>query len=192
MLTVATGVVFPLVVTGIAAIALPHAAAGSPARAGERVVGSELLGQSFSSPGYFWSRPSATPTKPYNPQLSLGSNLAAGNPALAEQAAARVAVLLASDPGQHEPIPADLATASGSGLDPDISLAAANWQAPRVARARGLSEAEVEVLIAGHAKKRLLAFLGEPRVGVLELNLALDELSARKGGRGPAPAPAGS
>lgn len=191
-LTLLTGLAYPAATTGLAALLFPHAAAGSPATApvaataaapgsapaGERVVGSELLGQAFASPAYFWGRPSATPGAPYSPALSAGSNLAASNPALGEQAAARLAALKASDPAQTAPVPADLVTASGSGLDPDISLEAARWQAPRIALARGFALSEVETLIASQARRRRLAFLGEPRVNVLELNLTLDRLSA--------------
>lgn len=192
-LTAVTGVAFPLLITGVAALLFPHAAAGSPVRVAgadgqERVIGSALLGQSFTAPGYFWSRPSATPERPYNPALSSGSNLAPSNPALAEQAAARAAALAAGNPEQKLPIPADLVTASGSGLDPDITLEAARWQTPRVAQARGIAVAEVERLVATRAHRRLLAFLGEPRVNVLELNLALDELSAHSGRSGAASA----
>lgn len=176
ILTLLTGVLYPAVATGLAALLFPHAAAGSPVTAGSggKVVGSELLGQQWSAPHYFWGRPSATPNAPYSPALSSGSNQAASNPALAERAAARVAELKASDPSQEAPIPADLVAASGSGLDPDISLEAARWQAPRIALRRAMTEAEVEALIEKLARRRILAFLGEPRVNVLALNLALD------------------
>jgi len=189
-LALLTGAAYPAATTALASLLFPHAAAGSPALAGgpagERVVGSELIGQSFAAPGYFWGRPSATPGAPYSPAFSAGSNLAASNPALAAQAAARVAALRASDPAQTAPIPADLATASASGLDPDISLEAARWQAPRIALARGLTESEVLTLIASQERRRRLTFLGEPRVNVLALNLTLDRLAPARPAAGPA------
>jgi K+-transporting ATPase ATPase C chain len=176
LLTLLTGLVYPLLVTGLAQLLFPHQAAGSIVTRAGHAVGSRLIGQSFSDPGYFWSRPSATTPQPYNAAASGGSNLAALNPALLDAVKTRVAALRAADPGNAAPVPIDLVTASGSGLDPEISLAAANYQAGRVARARGLALERVQALIARHAEGRLLGVLGEPRVNVLELNLALDAL----------------
>ena len=139
-------------------------------------VGSALIGQSFSDPGHFWGRPSATTPQPYNGVASAGSNLGPLNPALSDAVKARIKALRAADPGNSAPVPVDLVTASGSGLDPEISVAAANYQAARVARARGLPEARVRALIVAHTEGRLAGVLGEPRVNVLELNLALDAL----------------
>jgi K+-transporting ATPase ATPase C chain len=178
VLTVITGVVYPLVVTGLAEVLFPHQAAGSLVMRSGKVIGSSLIGQSFSDPKYFWSRPSATSPQPYNGLASGGSNLGPLNPALMDVIKARVDALRAVDPGYTAPIPVDLVTASASGLDPDISLAAAHYQAPRVARVRGLKLAAVQALIARHARGRLFGWLGEPRVNVLELNLALDEVHA--------------
>ena len=182
VLTLLTGVLYPLAVTGVAALAFPGRASGSLLRAGGRVAGSALIGQPFSAPRYFWGRPSATSPFPDNAALSTGSNLGPNNPVLAEQVKARIEALRRADPGNTSPVPVDLVTASASGLDPDISLAAAYYQAPRVAKARGLSLSSVEDLVASHAEDRTFGILGEPRVNVLELNLALD--------RGAPPAPA--
>ena len=181
--SVVTGLFYPLAITLGGSLFFPHQAAGSPAlRAGETMpVGSELLGQDFISPAFFHGRPSATPASAYNPQLSAGSNLAASNPALAEAAKTRLAALLAANPDQQEPVPADLLTASASGLDPDVSLVAARWQVPRVARARGLDPATLFSLIDTLAKRRIFGFLGEPRVNVLQLNLALERQKTAKG-----------
>jgi potassium-transporting ATPase KdpC subunit len=176
LLTVLTGFLYPLIVTGLAQLLFSERAAGSLLVRDGRAVGSRLIGQSFSDPGYFWGRPSATTPQPYNGTASTGSNLAPLNPALLEAVKARVAALRSADPGNHLPIPVDLVTASGSGLDPEISVAAANYQAARVARARGLTAERVQALIAQHTEGRLLEVLGEPRVNVLELNLALDAL----------------
>jgi len=176
LLTLLTGVLYPLVVTGLAQLLFPHQAAGSIVRRDGRAVGSRLIGQSFSDPGHFWSRPSATTPQPYDGTASGGSNTASLNPALLDAVKTRVAALRAADPGNGAPVPIDLVTASGSGLDPEISLAAANYQAARVARARGLDVQRVQALIARHTEGRLLGVLGEPRVNVLELNLALDAL----------------
>jgi K+-transporting ATPase ATPase C chain len=176
LLTVLTGFLYPLVVTGVAQLLFPARAAGSIVTRDGHAVGSRLIGQSFSDPKYFWSRPSATTPQPYNGTASTGSNLGPLNPALRDAIKARVAALRAADPGNSAPVPIDLVTASGSGLDPEISLAAANYQAARVARARGLAPERVQALIAQHAKGTLLGVLGEPRVNVLELNLALDAL----------------
>jgi K+-transporting ATPase ATPase C chain len=178
VLTVITGIIYPLAVTGLAAVLFPHAAGGSLLLKDGKPVGSSLIGQSFSDPRYFWSRPSATTPQPYNGLASGGSNLGPLNPALTDAVKARVDALHAADPGNTAPIPVDLVTASASGLDPDISVAAANYQAARVARVRGLKPTELQALIAEHAQGRLLGWLGEPRVNVLELNLALDEVHA--------------
>ena len=176
LLTVLTGFLYPLVVTGVAQLLFPAQAAGSIVTRDGHAVGSRLIGQSFSDPKNFWSRPSATTPQPYNGTASTGSNLGPLNPALRDAIKPRVAALRAADPGNSAPVPIDLVTASGSGLDPEISLAAANYQAARVARARGLAAERVQALIAQHAEGTLLGVLGEPRVNVLELNLALDAL----------------
>jgi len=176
LLTVLTGFLYPLVVTGLAQLLFPARAAGSLVTRDGHAVGSRLIGQSFSDPKYFWSRPSATTPQPYNGTASTGSNLGPLNPALRDAIKPRVAALRAADPGNSAPVPIDLVTASASGLDPEISLAAANYQAARVARARGLAPERVQALIAQHAEGTLLGVLGEPRVNVLELNLALDAL----------------
>ena len=176
LLTVLTGIVYPLLVTGIARLVFPARAAGSLVMRDGHAVGSALIGQSFTDPGHFWGRPSATTPQPYNGTGSNASNLGPLNAALADAVKERVAALRAADPGNTAPVPIDLVTSSASGLDPEISLAAAGYQAARVARVRGLPEARVRALIAAHAEGRLLGILGEPRVNVLELNLALDAL----------------
>ena len=174
LMTVVTGIAYPVVVTGVAQVLFPRRAAGSLIVKDGKPVGSRLIGQPFSEPRYFWGRPSATSPQPYNGLASGGSNAGPLNPALTAAIRARIAALRAAEPGNHAPIPVDLVTASGSGLDPDISLAAAYYQADRIARARHLTPDRVRALIAAHAKGRLLGVLGEPRVNVLELNLALD------------------
>jgi K+-transporting ATPase ATPase C chain len=174
VLSVLTGLVYPLAVTGIAQLAFPARASGSLISQGGQVVGSELIGQAFSDPKHFWSRPSATSPMPYNAANSGGSNQGPTNPALADAVKSRVAALRAADPGNTAPVPVDLVTASASGLDPHISRAAADYQAARVARARGLPEAEVRALVERHTEQPLFGFVGEPRVHVLRLNLALD------------------
>ena len=176
LLTALTGFIYPLVVTGLAQLLFPQQAAGSLVMRNGRALGSRLIGQSFSDPKYFWSRPSATTPQPYNGTASTGSNLGALNPALLAAVKPRIAALRDADPGNRAAVPIDLVTASGSGLDPEISLAAADYQAARVARARGLAPERVQALIAQHTEGRLLGVLGEPRVNVLELNLALDAL----------------
>jgi K+-transporting ATPase ATPase C chain len=176
LLTLLTGAIYPALVTGLAQAVFPQQANGSLIWQEDKVVGSELIGQAFSDPKHFWSRPSATGSVPYNAGASSGSNLGPLNPALEEAVKARIDALKAADPTQTAPIPVDLVTASGSGLDPHISPAAARWQAPRIARLRGLGEAEVAKLIDAHTEGRQLGLLGEPRVNVLTLNLALDRL----------------
>lgn len=176
LMTVMTGIAYPLVVTGVARVLFPEQAAGSLIVKDGKAVGSRLIGQPFSDPKYFWSRPSATSPQPYNGLSSGGSNLGPLNPALTDAVKARIAALKAADPTNQAPVPVDLVTASASGLDPDISLAAAYYQADRIARVRRLTVDRVRALIAGHAKGRWLGVLGEPRVNVLELNLALDSM----------------
>jgi K+-transporting ATPase ATPase C chain len=174
LFTVVTGFAYPLAVTGIAQVLFPTQANGSLIGSGNHIAGSSLIGQPFSDPKYFWGRISATGPFPYNPQASTGSNLGPTNPALFDQMKTRIAALQSADPTQKAPIPVDLVTASGSGLDPDISPAAADYQLARVARARHMSETEVRALVENYTSGRQLGFLGEPRVNVLELNLALD------------------
>jgi K+-transporting ATPase ATPase C chain len=176
VMTVLTGILYPLLVAGIARVLFPAQAAGSLVTVNGRVVGSGLIGQAFTDPGHFWSRPSASTPQPYNGTASGGSNLGPLNPALLDAVKARIQALRAADPGNLAPVPVDLVTASASGLDPDISVAAADYQAARVARVRGLPLKQVQALIARRTAGRLLAVLGEPRVNVLELNLALDAL----------------
>lgn len=180
-LTVVTGVAYPLLVTGIAQAAFPDEANGSLVVRDGNAVGSRLVGQQFDDPRYFWGRLSATADAngkglPYNGASSAGSNLGPTNSALVDEVKARVDALHAADPANHAPVPVDLVTSSGSGLDPDISPAAARYQAGRVARARGLDESRVHALVDAHTTGRQLQILGEPRVNVLELNLALDTL----------------
>jgi len=173
LLTLATGVGYPLLTTGLAQWLFPAQANGSLIE--ER--GSVLIGQNFTRPGYFWGRPSATGDAPYNPLASSGSNLAASNPALDKTVAERVAALRAANPLSPQAVPVDLVTASASGLDPAISPAAAHWQAPRVATARQLPLKTVEDLIDANTERPLLAFSGDPTVNVLRLNLVLDALT---------------
>ena len=180
VMTALLGIVYPLVVTGIAEVAFPHQAHGSLIVREGQAAGSELVGQSFADPRYFWSRPSATTRDskpwPYDGLNSGGSNLGPLNPDLAKQVAERVTALQSADPPATDPPPVDLVTSSGSGLDPHISIASARYQAGRVARVRGLQLQQVMDLIDQHTQGRTLGFLGEPRVNVLELNLALDVL----------------
>lgn len=177
LFTVLTGLVYPAVTTGVAQILFPHRATGSLILRNGRVVGSELVGQPFSDPRYFWSRPSATGPTPYNAASSTGSNLGPTNSALAEAVAARVEALRSADSTRAGPVPVDLVTASGSGLDPHISPAAAAYQVGRVARARGRGVDWIQALVDRHTERRTLGILGEPRVNVLLLNLALDSLA---------------
>jgi K+-transporting ATPase ATPase C chain len=179
LLTVITGVVYPLAVTGVAKMAFPAQAAGSLIVKDGKPVGSSLIGQNFSDPKYFWGRPSATSPMAYNGTGSGGSNLGPLNPALVDAVKGRVEALKAADPGNESTVPVDLVTASGSGLDPHISVAAAQYQAARVARVRGLAPDVVQALIARHTEGRLLGVLGEARVNVLELNIGLDRTSSR-------------
>jgi len=181
LLTVLTGFIYPLVVTGVARVAFADQADGSLILRGGKLVGSRLIGQSFSDPKHFWSRPSATSPQPYNGTASGGSNLGPLNPALTDAIKTRIHALQAADPRNKAAFPVDLVTASGSGLDPHLSIAAAQYQVARVARARGMSAAAVRGLLSAHTEGRLWGVLGEPRVNILELNLALDELAARDG-----------
>jgi len=174
LLSVLTGIIYPLLVTAVAQLAFPSKANGSIIYKDGKAVGSELIGQAFSDPKYFWGRPSATSGYPDNAMASGGSNLGPTNPALADAVKARAIALLAADSDNKSPIPVDLVTASASGLDPHISPAAALYQVPRVARARGLSEEMLKGLVAKHTENRQLGLLGEERVNVLELNLELD------------------
>lgn len=176
LMTVLLGFAYPAIVTGVAQSAFPTAAEGSLVRREGRVIGSRLIGQSFSSARYIWGRPSATTPGPYDPTASGGSNLGPSNPALVTVVRERIAALRAADPTNTAPVPVDLVSASASGLDPDISPAGAYYQAARVARARARPVTEIRALIARHTRPRTFGFLGEPRVNVLELNLALDAL----------------
>jgi K+-transporting ATPase ATPase C chain len=176
ILTLITGLIYPLVITIIAQIVFPYQANGSLINYDRKYVGSELIGQQFDQPQYFWGRLSATSDHPYNASASGGSNYSVMNPRLEEATAGRVAALKAADPQGNELIPIDLVTASGSGLDPHISIAAARYQAERVAKARVLSLNQVQNLIDKYTEGRQFGFLGEPRVNVLELNLALDAI----------------
>ncbi len=176
LLSTVTGLAYPLAVTGVAGAAFPEQAAGSLILKDGKPVGSSLIGQNFSDPKHFWGRPSATAPQPYNASASSGSNQGPLNPALVDAVKARIEALRAADPANGTPIPADLVTASASGLDPHISPAAALWQVGRIAKARQLPEAQLSALVAAHTEGRQWGLLGEPRVNVLKLNLALDAL----------------
>jgi K+-transporting ATPase ATPase C chain len=176
LMTILLGIVYPLVITGVAKVAFPRRAEGSLIYKDGNLIGSTLIGQSFSDPKHFWGRPSATSPQPYNAVASSGSNLGPVNSALLDQVKANAKALHDADPQNHQLIPVDLVTASESGLDPEISPAAAFYQAARVARVRSLSVAQVEALIKTHERGRLLGFIGERRINVLELNLALDQM----------------
>jgi K+-transporting ATPase ATPase C chain len=175
-LTVITGIAYPLAVTGISQVAFPDRANGSLIRDGDKVVGSRLIGQPFSDPKYLWSRPSATGPMPYNGAASSGSNQGPLNPALKEAVEGRVKALRDAGGDPSLPVPVDLVTAAGSGLDPHISPAAAAYQVARVAKVRSLPEGRVAELVARHTEGRQLGVLGEPRVNVLEMNRALDQI----------------
>jgi K+-transporting ATPase ATPase C chain len=179
-LTLLTGVIYPLAVTGFAQLFLPSLADGSLIIRDGKVIGSELIGQQFNDPKYFWGRPSATSPFPYNAAASSGSNLGPTNPAFIDAVRGRVSALRAADPVNDTPIPVDLVTASGSGLDPHMSPAAAEYQLKRVARARGLGENTLRDLVARHTEGRQLGVLGERRINTLKLNMALDDLSAER------------
>lgn len=174
LLTLITGVIYPLLVTGIAQAAFAHAANGSVIEKDGKPLGSELIGQSFTDPKYFWPRPSATSPFPNNPSSSGASNLGPTNPALIDAVKQRIDALRAADPGNTAPVPVDLVTASASGVDPDISPAAARYQIARVARVRGMSADDVTRLVGRATAGRQFGILGEPRVNVLKLNLLLD------------------
>lgn len=176
VLTVLTGVLYPLLLTGIAQIAFPGRANGLLIEQDGQAIGSQLIGQPFDDPRYFWGRPSATSPFPYNAAASTGPNLGPASAALHERVRQRVETLRATDAGNTSPIPVDLVTTSASGLDPHISVAAARYQVPRIARIRGISEDTLLELVEQHTAGRTLGFLGEPRVNVLALNLALDKV----------------
>jgi K+-transporting ATPase ATPase C chain len=179
LLTVVTGGLYPLVVTGVGQAFFPRQAAGSLIERHGQIVGSSLIGQSFTEPKYFWGRPSATSPMPYNAANSGGSNQAPTNPALLDAVKRRIDALKSADPGNPLPVPVELVTASGSGLDPHISVAAARYQAARVARARQLPAAAVNAAVERHTEGPLLRLIGQPRVNVLALNLDLDQRTAR-------------
>lgn len=174
LMTVLTGGVYPALVTAVAQIIFPHQASGSVVMRGDSAIGSELIGQSFDDPRYFWGRPSATGPVPYNAAVSSGSNLGPTNPALMESVRTRVESLRRVHPNQTGNVPIDLATSSASGLDPDISIAAAEYQVARVAQARNIPPDRIRQLVSEHTAGRTFGLLGEPRVHVLRLNLALD------------------
>ena len=180
LLTLITGVLYPLLVTGVGKVIYPTQAAGSLIMKDGKAIGSSLIGQNFSDPKYFWGRLSATSPQAYNASASSGSNYGPMNPALLDAVKARADALHAADPSNVAPIPVDLVTASGSGLDPQISVAAAKYQLQRVAHARNLEVATVETLLAQHTEQRQWLLFGEPRVNVLLLNLSLDQLPAAK------------
>jgi len=173
-LTILTGVVYPVAVTGVSAFLFPSKSRGSLIIEKGQILGSELIGQQFSDPKYFWSRLSATTPYPYNSAASTGSNYGPLNPALFDAAKKRIQDLKSADPQNSQPIPVDLVTASGSGLDPHISIGAALYQIPRVAKARNVKDEQIRLLVDQFTEGRQWGFLGEPRVNVLKLNLALD------------------
>ena len=179
IMTLVTGILYPLAITGVAQVAFPGRANGSLIERGGTPVASRLIGQGFTDPQYFWSRPSATGPAPYNAAASSGSNLGPLNPALIEAVKGRVEALRAAHPDQHGPVPVDLVTASGSGLDPHVSVAGILYQVERVALARKLPVERVRALVAEHSEGRFLGVFGEPIVNVVELNLALDAMAPR-------------
>lgn len=181
VMTAITGVLYPLAATGLARLFFPQQAGGSLIVKDGKPVGSVLIGQSFTAPKYFWGRPSATSPNAYNASASSGSNQGPTNPALTDAVKQRIAALRAVDPGNSAPVPVDLVTTSGSGLDPEISPAAAQYQLARVARARGLDAAQVQALVNDYTRGRQFGLLGEPRINVLQLNLALDAAQAHGG-----------
>jgi potassium-transporting ATPase KdpC subunit len=176
LMTLLLGIIYPFAITGVAKLAFSHQAAGSLIYQDGKLLGSTLIGQSFSDPKYFWGRPSATTPQPYNGLASTASNLGPLNPALIDAVKANAKALRDADPDNRGPIPVELVTASASGLDPEVSPAAVEYQAARVARARHLELARVESLIKAHVQERLFGIVGERRINVLELNLALDRL----------------
>jgi K+-transporting ATPase ATPase C chain len=176
VLSLVTGIAYPLAITGLAQATMPFQAGGSIIEHDGKAVGSLLIGQSFNDPRHFWSRPSATSPGPNNATSSSGSNQGPSNPALVDAVKGRIEALRAADPGNTEPVPVDLVTASASGLDPEISVAAARYQAARIARVRNLPAERVGALISEHIQGQVLGFLGEPRVNVLALNMALDAI----------------
>lgn len=180
-LTILTGFIYPLAVTALGQLLFPWQANGSLIKQSDQLIGSNLIGQSFTSNAYFWGRPSATPPYPYNGNSSSGSNLGPSNPALLTAVKDRIDQLKQADPQNNKPIPVDLVTASGSGLDPDISPMAALYQVPRIAKTRQIPESEVYNLINKYSKNRTWGLLGEPRINVMELNLALDRLRIKYG-----------
>lgn len=179
VMTLITGIAYPLLATGVAQVLFPHQANGSLIEKDGKPIGSALIGQSFDDPKYFWGRPSATTPQPNNGTASNGSNLGPSNSALRDAVQQRIDALRKADPGRTAPVPVELVTASGSGLDPDISPAAAQYQVARVARVRHLGAEQVQALVAKLTQGRQLGVLGEPRVNVLQLNLALDDLRGR-------------
>jgi len=180
IITIIVGIIYPLVITGIAQLIFPEQSNGNLIEYNGKIVGSSLIGQPFTSSKYFWGRLSATSPVPYNSGVSSGSNLGPTNPALLDLVKARVDALHAADPYNSQPIPVDLVTSSASGLDPDISVAAAKYQVPRIARERSLKESDLTALVDLQTEDQQFGLFGEPRVNVLKLNLALDDLSTNR------------
>ena len=186
ILTLVTGIAYPLVITGIAQVAFSNAADGSIITRDGKPVASRIIGQNFSDPKYFWSRPSATAPQPYNGVASAGSNQGPLNPALIDAVKQRIAALRAADPGNTQPVPVDLVTASASGLDPHVSVAGIDYQVSRVARVRHMSAEDIRKLVTQYTERKTFGFLGEPRVNVVQLNLALDAAHVRPADTGSA------